>query len=93
MAAGKTGTSQVVRHKREESGQLIKPEKRQHRDHALYVSYAPVSPIKEPKLAIAVVIEHGGHGSKSAAPVSKKLIDYFFARRENGGDGIVGPIG
>jgi penicillin-binding protein 2 len=91
-AAGKTGTSQVVRHKREESGKIIKSDNERHKDHALYVTYAPASPTEEPKLAIAVVIEHGGHGSSSAAPVSKKLIDYFFSRQENGGDGIVGPI-
>ncbi|MBF0447386.1 MAG: penicillin-binding protein 2 [Magnetococcales bacterium] len=88
-AAGKTGTSQVVRHKRQESGQIIKSDNQRHADHALYVTYAPASPSEEATLAIAVVIEHGGHGSSSAAPVAKEVIDYFFAQPENGGDGVV----
>ncbi|MBF0455229.1 MAG: penicillin-binding protein 2 [Magnetococcales bacterium] len=77
--AGKTGTSQVVRHKRKESGMIIKSDNDRHKDHALYVSYAPASPTEEAQLALAVVIEHGGHGSSAAAPVAKKLIDYYFA--------------
>ena len=40
------------------------------RDHALFVAYAPV---KDPKYAISVVVEHGGSGSKAAAPIAKKL--------------------
>jgi penicillin-binding protein 2 len=92
-AAGKTGTSQVVRHKREESGKIIKSDNDRHKDHALYVTYAPSTPTQEPKLAISIVVEHGGHGSSAAAPIAKELIDYFFSRTENGGDGIIGPIG
>ena len=91
-AAGKTGTSQVVRHKREESGTIIKSDNLRHKDHALYVTYAPASATEEPKLALAVVIEHGGHGSSSAAPVAKKLIDYFFADRAVDKDSAVGTF-
>ncbi|MBF0381647.1 MAG: penicillin-binding protein 2 [Magnetococcales bacterium] len=85
-AAGKTGTSQVVRHKREESGEIIKSDNYRHRDHALYVSYAPADSESEPKLAISIVIEHGGHGSSAAAPIAKELIDYYFSQQDGGGD-------
>jgi penicillin-binding protein 2 len=90
QAAGKTGTSQVVRHKRKESGKIIKSEIDRHQDHALYVTYAPAEPDVEPTLALAVVVEHGGHGSVSAAPIAKKLIDYFFSDRENGSEESLG---
>lgn len=86
-AAGKTGTSQVIRHNRQESGSIIASENDRHRDHALYVTYAPASPEEEPRLALAVVIEHGGHGSVMAAPVAKRLIDYYFSVAEGEGQG------
>ena len=44
------------------------------RDHALFVAYAPV---RDPKYAISVVVEHGGSGSSSAAPIAKKVIKKF----------------
>lgn len=77
-AAGKTGTAQVVHQKREESGKVIQSDDIRFQDHALYVSYAPAD---HPELAIAVVVEHGGHGGHTAAPVAKRIIDRFFARR------------
>ena len=45
--------------------------KYKYRDHALFIAFAPVS---DPKYAISVVVEHGGTGSKSAAPIAKKVI-------------------
>lgn len=75
MAAGKTGTSQVVKHKREKSGKLIKSNDRELQDHALFVVYAPV---ENPRIALSVVVEHGGHGSTAAAPIAKRIIDFFF---------------
>jgi penicillin-binding protein 2 len=72
--AGKTGTSQVRRISRAErrSG-VIKNEHLpwEKRDHALFIGYAPVA---KPRYAIAVVIEHGGAGSKAAAPVARDIL-------------------
>jgi penicillin-binding protein 2 len=72
--AGKTGTSQVRRISRAErrSG-VIKNEHLpwEKRDHALFIGYAPVG---KPRYAIAVVIEHGGAGSKAAAPVARDIL-------------------
>ncbi|MBF0340930.1 MAG: penicillin-binding protein 2 [Magnetococcales bacterium] len=74
-SAGKTGTSQVARHRREKSGQIIKTTNEKLLDHALYVSYAPV---EKPRIAIAVVVEHGGHGGTAAAPVAKRVLERYF---------------
>ena len=47
------------------------------RDHALFIAFAPVS---DPKYAISVVVEHGGTGSKAAAPIAKKVIKKVLER-------------
>ncbi|MBF0110100.1 MAG: penicillin-binding protein 2 [Magnetococcales bacterium] len=75
LAAGKTGTSQVVKHKREKSGKLIKEDNARFKDHALFVAYAPID---NPRLALSVVVEHGGHGASAAAPIAKRIFDFFF---------------
>ena len=48
-----------------------------NRDHALFIAFAPVS---DPKYAISVVVEHGGSGSKAAAPIAKKVIKKTLKR-------------
>ena len=72
--AGKTGTVQVVgiSDLEREKG-LLKNEDRpwKKRDHALFVGYAPV---KKPKYAICVVVEHGGSGSSVAAPIARDVL-------------------
>ncbi len=67
---GKTGTAQVIAMKPNMSKELLK-EKR-FKDHALFVAFAPVS---EPRIAVAVIVEHGGKGSAAAAPIAKKVIE------------------
>ena len=47
------------------------------RDHALFIAFAPVN---DPKYAISVVVEHGGSGSKTAAPIAKKVIKKVLDR-------------
>ncbi|MEL6377541.1 MAG: penicillin-binding transpeptidase domain-containing protein, partial [Pseudomonadota bacterium] len=42
----------------------------ERRDHALYVNYAPVD---NPRIAVAVIVEHGGGGSKAAAPIARDI--------------------
>ena len=71
--AGKTGTAQVV----EMKGGYVKSEQLSYfsRDHAWFVSYAPV---QDPQVAIAVLIEHGGHGGDAAAPMAKKVFEKFI---------------
>jgi penicillin-binding protein 2 len=70
--AGKTGTAQVV----EMKGAYLKSEQLSYfnRDHAWFVSYAPLD---KPEIAIAVLVEHGGHGGEAAAPMAKKVAEKF----------------
>jgi penicillin-binding protein 2 len=75
--AGKTGTAQVIRKKSDDEEEVEEEEiPYQYRDHALFVAYAPV---ENPQIAVAVVVEHGGHGSSAAAPVAKAIYDAYFA--------------
>ena len=71
--AGKTGTSQVKRFTARQRELEIKNEDLPYedRDHALFVAFAPYH---DPRYSISVVVEHGGSGSKSAAPIAKKVI-------------------
>jgi penicillin-binding protein 2 len=68
--AGKTGTAQVIEQK-VAGGKLSATTQ----DHAWFVGYAPAN---DPKIAVAVVVEHGGHGGAAAAPVAKKVIEEFM---------------
>lgn len=73
--AGKTGTAQVFGIAQNvDADDLEVPEHLQ--DHALFVAFAPV---EAPQVAIAVVIENGGSGSRAAAPVARRLIDAYFS--------------
>jgi hypothetical protein len=47
----------------------------QFRDHALFVAYAPAD---DPQIAVAVVVEHGLHGSSSAAPIARAVFESYF---------------
>jgi penicillin-binding protein 2 len=67
---GKTGTAQVVAIKRD--SQYL-PEK--FRDHAWFVAFAPV---EKPEIALAVLVEHGGHGGGAAAPIAKRAIEGYM---------------
>jgi penicillin-binding protein 2 len=70
--AGKTGTAQVV----EMKSAYLKTEQLAYfnRDHAWFVAYAPAD---KPQIAIAVLIEHGGHGGDAAAPMAKKVAEKY----------------
>lgn len=74
IVAGKTGTAQVVK---EAQGVRVKenagPE--QNRDHGWFIAFAPVD---HPQIAIACIIEHGGHGGSSAGPVVKSVMEKYF---------------
>ena len=73
---GKTGTSQVRRiSMSEREGGVRKNDEKpwRERDHALFVGYAPV---QSPQYVVSVVVEHGGGGSKVAAPIARDLMEY-----------------
>jgi penicillin-binding protein 2 len=72
--AGKTGTAQVFGLKQEEKYDAQKIEEKL-RDHALFIAFAPVD---DPKIAVAVVVEHGGHGSSVAAPIARRIMDSYL---------------
>ena len=71
QVAGKTGTAQVVSLKEDEEGLDAEEIAWRHRDHALFVAYAP---FEDPRVAVAVVVDHGGHGGVGAAPVAGAVI-------------------
>ena len=74
--SGKTGTSQVISRREDET--LPEEDMPAHlRAHAWFVAYAPSS---EPQIAVAVVIEHGEHGSGTAAPIAREMIKTYLRR-------------
>ncbi|MCY1282419.1 Peptidoglycan D,D-transpeptidase MrdA [compost metagenome] len=81
--AGKSGTAQVVAIKQGEKYDRNKVQER-HRDHALFVAFAPAD---DPKIAVAVMVENGESGSGVAAPVVKQVMDAWLL----GEDGQLKP--
>lgn len=76
--AGKTGTAQVFSVGQDERYHEDEVDERL-RDHGLFVAYAPAD---APTIAVAVVVENGGGGSRAAAPVARKILDAYFASQE-----------
>lgn len=72
--AGKTGTAQVIGIKQGARYDERRIAER-HRDHALFVGFAPV---EDPRIVVAVMVENGGSGSGTAAPMARKVIDYWL---------------
>lgn len=72
--AAKTGTAQVVGIKQNEKYNADLLDER-HRDHALFIAYAPA---EDPKIALAVIVENGGHGGSAAGPIARKVMDYYL---------------
>ena len=72
--AAKTGTAQVVGMKQNEKYNAKLIDER-HRDHALFIAYAPA---EDPKIALAVIVENGGHGGSAAGPIARKVMDYYL---------------
>jgi penicillin-binding protein 2 len=74
--SGKTGTSQVISRKEDEM--LPEEDMPVHlRAHAWFVAYAPS---ENPSIAVAVVVEHGEHGSGTAAPIAKEMIKTYLRK-------------
>ncbi|OUR88556.1 penicillin-binding protein 2 [Gammaproteobacteria bacterium 42_54_T18] len=72
--AGKSGTAQVFTIKQDEKYDASKISE-WHRDHALFIAFAP---IENPKIAVAVIIENGGGGGTNAGPVARAMIDAYL---------------
>jgi penicillin-binding protein 2 len=72
--AGKTGTAQVVGMKQGEKYNASKISE-YNRDHAWFISFAPAD---KPRIALAVLVENGGHGGSIAAPIARKALDYYL---------------
>ena len=76
--AAKTGTAQVIGIKQNEKYNEAAVAER-HRDHALFIAYAPA---EAPKIALAVIVENGGHGGSAAGPIARQVMDYYLLGKE-----------
>lgn len=72
--AGKTGTAQVIAMKQGEKYDEKKVSE-YNRDHAWFIAFAPAD---KPRIALVVLVENGGHGGSTAAPISRKVLDYYL---------------
>lgn len=77
MFAGKTGTAQVIGMKGQKYDENRIQER--HRDHALFIAYAPAD---DPKIALAILVENGGHGGSTAAPIARQVVDFYLLGKE-----------
>ncbi len=78
---GKTGTSQVIGLPQNDKARRQKKIAAFHKDHALFVCYAPM---KNPEIAIAVVAENAGGGGAVAAPIARKILNAYFEGKKQG---------
>lgn len=72
--AGKTGTAQVIGIKQNQRYVESRVAER-HRDHALFVAFAPA---EDPKIALGILVENGGHGGSVAAPIARQVMDFYL---------------
>jgi penicillin-binding protein 2 len=72
--AAKTGTAQVIGMKQGEKYNAGRLQER-HRDHAWLIAFAPAD---QPRIAVAILAENGGHGGGTAGPMARKLFDYYL---------------
>jgi penicillin-binding protein 2 len=79
-SAGKTGTAQVFSLKGGSYRESAVHERL--RDHALFIAFAPVD---QPRIALAVLVENGGFGAQSAAPIARLVMDYYLLGRKPAG--------
>jgi penicillin-binding protein 2 len=75
LSGGKTGTAQAVTIGQKEKYVAGKLEEHK-RDHALYMAYAPA---ENPTIALAIVVENAGFGAEHAAPITRRVFDYWVA--------------
>jgi penicillin-binding protein 2 len=70
--AAKTGTAQVVKLGEKYDEKRIREE---YRDHALFIAFAPAD---DPKIAMGILVENGGHGGSTAGPIAREVLDYYL---------------
>ena len=75
--AGKTGTAQVVSIGQNEKYNAARMAER-HRDHSLYMAFAPV---EKPQVALALIVENGGFGAAAAAPIARLVFDHLLLKK------------
>lgn len=73
--AGKSGTAQVAGLAQDEAAPDEKDVERRFRDHALFIAFAPA---QDPRIAVAVIVEHGGGGSSTASPIARQVMDAYL---------------
>ncbi|MHB1950003.1 MAG: penicillin-binding protein 2 [Acidiferrobacteraceae bacterium] len=73
--AGKTGTAQIMRQNMTQRAERERDLPLRERDDAVFEAFAPVG---DPKIAVSVVVEHGGHGGAIGAAIARKLMDYYL---------------
>jgi penicillin-binding protein 2 len=86
-SGGKTGTAQVIGMKQGEKYDEKKVAER-HRDHSLFIVFAPV---ESPKIALMVIVENGGFGARTAAPIARVVLDYYLLGKMPEGDAPGAP--
>jgi penicillin-binding protein 2 len=77
--AGKTGTAQVVSIGQNEKYNAARMAER-HRDHSLYMAFAPV---EHPEVAVALIVENGGFGAAAAAPIARMVFDHVLLKKSS----------
>ena len=77
LSAGKTGTAQAVSLGKNEKYNAARMEERQ-RDHSLYIAFAPA---QDPHIALAVIVENAGFGAAAAAPIARRVFDYWLQQQ------------
>ena len=75
IAAGKTGTAQAATQSQNTKYNARALEEHQ-RDHALFMAFAPAN---DPKIALALIVENAGWGAAAAAPIARRVLDYWLA--------------
>lgn len=78
--AGKTGTAQVIAIKQGQKYRESEVDER-HRDHAWFIAFAPAD---DPKIAVAILVENGGHGGSAAAPIARTMMDWWLLGKAPG---------
>jgi penicillin-binding protein 2 len=87
VSGGKTGTAQVFSLKGEKyvAGKIDE----RLRDHAWFIAYAPAD---KPRIALSVLVENGGFGAQAAAPIARKVLDYFLLGKTEPGPAPAVPV-
>ncbi|MEL0328336.1 MAG: penicillin-binding transpeptidase domain-containing protein, partial [Deltaproteobacteria bacterium] len=76
--AGKTGTAQIISHETRKNLTEEEKELRKYQNHAWFAGFAPA---EAPEVTVLVLVEHGQGGGKAAAPVARKILEFYHEHR------------